>query len=176
MDIDQKLEQIRILTNIGHAQFHLKNFEMAYSNYTKAYFLDLNLFDDATRATTMDLRRYIGVTRSYQGRYDDALYIFEEILYSQKCVEWIDDVTVGKVLLDIGEIYLIGGSTHLSPNHQIKLAASSVKRALEIFDHRKFAKDHPFIKQAEELKKLICIRIWGKEMPDYLFENSWENI
>lgn len=173
-DFDQKFDRIRILTNIGHCHFHLKNFELAYTNYSKAYSLDLGLFNDETRLSAIDIRRYIGVTRSSQGKYDDALFIFEEILYSQKEVEWTNDTTVGKVLLDICEIYLIGGSKVLSSKYQLRLAASCCKRALEIFNHKKFRSEHPYMKQANKLKKIICQILWGDGHEH--FRSRWENL
>uniref|UniRef100_A0A7S2RXW3 MalT-like TPR region domain-containing protein n=1 Tax=Eucampia antarctica TaxID=49252 RepID=A0A7S2RXW3_9STRA len=152
---DKKIEHIRLYTKIGHSHFNLGNLGQAYEYYTKAYILDENLFKGEKRETVMELRRYIGVTRSHQGQFDDALFIFDEILYSHKSVDWPDGIIVGKVLLDMSEIYYVCGSTHLSQEHQFKLAISCCKRAFDIFSHSKLREDHPCVQQGNVLKTLI---------------------
>lgn len=162
-DFDKKTELIRLYTNIGHSYFHLGNLDEAYDYYTKAYVIDVNLFDSDTSESVLNLRLYIGVTRSHQGKYDDALWTFEEILYSQKTDDWPNDVLVGKVLLDMSEIYFVCGSLHLPQKHQVRLSKSCIKRAFEIFSHHKLRSDHAYVKQGNQLKELMRQEIYGTD-------------
>ncbi len=155
-DFDKKTEQVRILTKLGHSSFHLGELDSAYDYYTKAFNIDMSLYNNDTRSITVNIRRYIGLTRAHQGRYDDALYVFEGVLYSQSRPEWANSIVCGKTLIDMSEIYFVCGSLKLSEKMQLRLARICCKRASEIFLANKLTSEHPYVSQARDLQKLIA--------------------
>jgi len=62
----------------------------------------------------------------------------------------------GKTLIDMSEIYFVCGSLKLSEKMQLRLARFCCKRASEIFLANKLTSEHPYVKQARELQKLIA--------------------
>ena len=155
-DFDKKTDEVRILTKLGHSSFHLGELDSAYNYYTKAFNIDMSLYNDDTRSVTLNIRRYIGLTRAHQGRYDDALYVFEGVLYSQSRPDWPNNIVCGKTLIDMSEIYFVCGSLKLSEKMQLRLARFCCKRASEIFLANKLTTDHPYVKQASDLQKMIA--------------------
>ncbi len=156
-DVDKKTEQVRILTKLGHSSFHLGQLDMAYDYYQKAFTIEMDLYNDDTRTITLNLRRYIGLTRAHQGRYDDALYVFDGVLYSQDRDDWPDCLICAKTLIDMSEIYFVCGSLKLSEKKQLQLAQLCCKRASEVYTANKLTSDHPYVKQASKLQTLIDI-------------------
>ena len=154
-DFDKKTEQVRILTKLGHSSFHLDELELANDYFVKAFSIQMDLCNDDTRTVALNLRRYIGLTRAHQGRYDDALYVFEGVLYSHDRDDWPESIVCAKTLIDMSEIYFICGSLKLSREKQMHLAQLCCKRAFEIYSAHKLTDDHPYVKQSRNLQNMI---------------------
>ena len=156
-DFDKQTDHVRILTKLGHSSFHLGKLDLAYDHYSKAFAIYMDLHNDSTETKAINLRRYIGLTRAHQGRYDEALYVFEGVLYSQERDDWPDSITCAKTLIDMSEIYFVCGSMKLTGTKQLQLAQLCSKRAFEIYAANNLKSDHPYVKQATKLQKFIDV-------------------